>query len=172
MAKLISFEKIYLKNKTKYFGKNLLLDTGPLLFLLGSLMDIKKIGETLLTKGYTQEDFEKLQYFISKFDKIIITPQILLETYHLIKRDIKNKNNFEKFIEESIKKLKELGELHIEKNKILDKKEFIYIGITDMSLLISSEETDQMILTKDFPFAELCRKRGLPIIHFDEIRFS
>lgn len=172
MGKLSSFETIHLKNKTKYFGKNLLLDTGPLLFLLGAIYNKTLIGQSIFTKGYTEEDFEKLQYFLSNFKKIIITPQILLEIYHLIKRDIKDKNNFEKFIKESIKKLKEIGEIYIKKNKILDKKEFINFGLTDMSLLLSSEETDQMILTKDFPFAEICRKKGLPIIHFDEIRFD
>ena len=61
------------KNIVSYFKKGIIVDTGPLIFLLAGNYNYDLIGKTQLTRQYTKEDFEILSGFISKFRKVIVT---------------------------------------------------------------------------------------------------
>lgn len=152
-----------------YFGKGIILDTKPLIFFLAGNYDFDSIGKTPLTKEYTKEDFELLMSFVSKFKKIIVTPQILAEMSNIINKEI-SETDFANFIEKIIKILFDCDEIYIQKNDILKRDELKKVGITDTSILLSCERDDLLVLTKDLPFALICSSRGLPVIHFDLLR--
>jgi hypothetical protein len=156
------------KDEEYYFRNGIILDTKPFLFYLAGRYDFDSIGKTPLTEEYRKEDFEILNDFISKFKRIVITPQILAEVSNIINTKIP-KNNFVIFINKIIKILLDAEEMYINKNDIL-KREEIKLGITDVSILTLCERSDQIILTKDLVFANLCLDKGLPIIHFDWLR--
>lgn len=153
-----------------YFRKGIILDTGPLLFFLAGNYNFDSISRTPLTKEYTQEDFLLLQNFIGKFRKIITTPQILAEVSDIAENKLDR--GFSDFIKKIIEILLDSEEVHIEKNKILVNEQIGKFGVTDVSIILSSEKNNQFILTKDLDFALLCQSKNLPVLHFDWLRGS
>lgn len=156
------------KNEEYYFRKGIIIDTKPLLFYLAGSCDFESIGKAPLTEEYTKEDFELLNNFILNFKKIVITPQILAEVSNIINTKIP-KSNFVEFINKIVNILLKSEEVYINKNDILKRKELKF-GVTDAITLTVCERSDQIILTKDLPFANLCSSNGLPVINFDALR--
>lgn len=69
-----------------------------------------------------------------------------------------------------MRNLIEFKEVYIHKDRILSNEELKKIGITDTGILITSQQENTIILTKDFKFESICKSKGLPIIHFDKLR--
>lgn len=152
-----------------YLNKDIIVDTGPLILLLAGNYNLDLIGKSQLTREFNKYDFELLQYFISKFRKVIVTPQILAEVSNIINTKRIN-GKFSDFIEKTINILLQSKEIYINKNEILAREEIKKVGVTDTGIILCCEKNDQMILTKDFEFVGICRSKGLPVIHFDELR--
>jgi len=70
----------------------------------------------------------------------------------------------------AINLLKEFKEIYITKDDILIKEEIKKYGVADTGILLSCEDNDFMIITKDRPFANMCKSKSLPTLHFDELR--
>ena len=167
----MSLAKIYYEEYKKYFGKNIILDTGPLLFLLESIYNNSSIGKTPFTKGYSLKDFETLTNFLSNFKGVMITPQILAEVSNLINNRL-SRNDFYDFMNKIVKNLLKYEEVYIKKEDILVKEDTKILGITDIGIFLSGEKTKHMILTKDLKLSDFCRSKGVAVIHFDELRFD
>ena len=73
---------------SRYFNNPLILDTGPLIFLLIGLYDPSKKDIKDIWQGHTKEELQLLLEIIKNFKNIIITPQILAECTNLL-----NQNN-------------------------------------------------------------------------------
>ena len=106
---------------------------------------------------------------LSNFRGIIVTPHVLTEVSNLINTKV-NKDDFTDFIERIIEKLSSFKEVYIQKDEILAGEEVKKVGITDAAILLASEKRDNLILTKDFKFENLCISKGLPVIHSDKLR--
>ncbi len=152
----------------KYKKKEIIIDTAPLVLLLVGLFNPKKIGVLKPTHEYSIKDYELLKKFLANFKSLIITPQILTEVSNMLKN--KCSSEFRNIFKKNLQTLIKSHELYIEKNDILKHTEFKNIGLTDVSVILCYERWDRLILTKDFDFVGICRKRGIPIIHFDELR--
>jgi hypothetical protein len=150
-------------------GKNLVIDTGPLLFLLAGYHKHGSIGKTELTQEYTKDDFDLLMCFISNFRHIIVTPHILAEVSNLVNTRI-HRNEFRSFMETVIRILSDYQEVYIEKDKVFTKDEIRWLGITDVGILMAAGIDNSVILTKDFNLSRLCEKKDLSVVHFDKLR--
>ena len=162
-------KRIKRKRIDSYFNKGIIVDTGPLILLLAGNYNVDVIGKTKLTKGYDVEDYEILFKFISKFGAIIVTPQTLAEVSNIINTK-EPSNNFENFLRKTINILSDSKEVYVKKDIILSSNEVFKLGITDSSILLCSERYDKVILTKDLKLSLLCRSKGIPVVHFDELR--
>ena len=157
------------KNIRSYFRKGIIVDTGPLILLLAGYYNYDTIGKNKLTEEFTTDDFDILFKFLSNFRGIIVTPHVLAEVSNLINTKV-NKSDFTDFIERITEKLSRFKEVYIKKDEILAGEEVKKVGITDAGILLACEKRDNLILTKDFKFENLCISKGLPVIHFDKLR--
>jgi predicted nucleic acid-binding protein len=112
-----------------------------------------------------------IQYIeLFKGRELIIVPQVLSETYSLLKRDAKGSDSQIKHWLEILEDphLKNLFENYIQKDRIINEKKYLEFGFTDIALMKSICERN-FLLTKDFPLTQICRHRGLDAYHLEEL---
>jgi hypothetical protein len=63
----------------KHYRGGVLIDSNLLLLLMIGAIDRDRITTFKRTQKYSSDDFELLQQLVSKFSKIVTTPQILTE---------------------------------------------------------------------------------------------
>lgn len=83
----------------KYRLSGVLLDTNLLLLYLIGSFDLTLIKSFKRTAMYTEQEFQWLDEFTRKFSKIVVTPQILAETWNFLEKI------GEKTLHEIVKKL-------------------------------------------------------------------
>ena len=96
---------------------------------------------------YTTEDYEWLNEYISKFSKIIVTPQILAETWNFVEKF--NTKRFKEFLVKILPLLTIIEEVYVHKDIIISSTGFEYIGVTDMSVIQAARELNCLVLTDD-----------------------
>lgn len=152
----------------KYSKRGIIIDTEPLLVLTVGKFDPSElihIGD----ENYNEKDSKILFSFLSKFNRIIITPYVIAELSNLANKRLK-KENFKKFVIECQSIFKNYTESRIKKDKILNRKEAQWLGFPDVSILISSENENLPILIKDAPLLRECAKLGIKTIDFGSLR--
>lgn len=157
------------RNKRKKLRKALplFIDTGPLLlFLVGSYRK-EFIGKIKRVKNYNSTQFEILIQFLTG-RRIYVTPGVLAEVSDFAK-SIEH-INFKDFIENNLIDLKEMGEIFIPKDSILETKEFIKFGYTDTTLLKGAQDNNGEILTDDSNFCYFCINQQLKAIHIEYLK--
>ncbi len=141
-------------------------DTSPLLLLLVGMYDQRLIGKFKRVRKYTTTDYEFLFQFLER-KKVLVTPQILAEVSNLT-MGLKEKR-FSEFIEKNKENLKRVKEKYIAKDEIIETKELLRFGFTDVSIILAAKEQKAMILTEDYPLYNRCKKEGLKVKHLQEI---
>lgn len=137
-----------------------------LLYLVGKCkpLELQKISNN----NYNEKDYEILSNFLKKFQRIFITPYILAEISNLTKTKLKK--YFKKIILECESTLKSFEEKQIGKEKILNKKEAQWLGFPDVSIIISSEIEDLLIISEDGDMIRECEKLDVPVLDFSSLR--
>lgn len=161
-----------LETEMRPFFKNpVILDTGPLVFLLIGLCDPSKKNSGDIWQGHTQEELELLIKLIKPFKSIIITPQILAECTNLLNQKMdSSKHQF--ILTQIINPLRQFGEVYIEKNIILNYTEFSRFGSTDIGTIECSKKMNSLIITEDSDLKRFCYSNKIPCINFHELRPS
>lgn len=162
MVEYLSFE--YLVNKYSRLG--LIIDTCPLLVLIVGRCkpsELHHIGK------YNEEDYNIIVDFLKKFQRIIVTPYIISELSSIAHTRL-DKSYFKEIILGCISQLKTFQEQQIKKDKVLNKKEAQWLGFTDVSIMISSETQNLLVLTEDSGLTIGCRNSGINVIDFSSLR--
>jgi len=151
-----------------FYNRGIIVDTNLLILFLVGKYDIDYISKFKITYKYSIEDFEILRDFVVKFKKIIITPHILAELSNLSMKITENrlKEYFKYFIEI----LKKSDEINIDKNSILLSKYVDKIGITDVGIMLASENNDLLFITDEFRLANISEYEGIKVLNFNHIR--
>jgi predicted nucleic acid-binding protein len=161
-----------LENQMRPFFRNpVILDTGPLVFLLIGLCDPSKKKSKDIWQGHTPEELELLLKLIKPFKSIIVTPQVLAECTNLLNQNTTS-SKYLFLLTQIINPLKEFGEVHIKKNIILDSMEFSRFGSTDVSIIECSKKMNSLIITEDSNLKIFCHPNRIPCINFNELRPS
>ena len=155
----------------RYFKNPVILDTGPLVFLLIGLCDPSKREAKDIWQGHTREEFDLLLKIVRNFKGITIIPQILVECTHLLKRD-NNADKYRFLLSQIIQPLKEFGEVYIEKNIIFSYSDFPRFGSTDIGIIECSKQNNNLIITEDSNFKLHCSYTNIPCLNFNELRPS
>lgn len=157
------------KDMKKYYRFPIILDTGPLIFLLMGLCS--KGNEKNIWQGRTKKEFELLIGIIRKFKGIVITPQVLAECTNLLNQN-GSSERYKYLLERMIDPLKKCQERYIEKDIILSCPKFPNFGSTDISLIECSKKHGGMILTDDGPFKWYCEGNKIPALNFNKLKPS
>ena len=159
------------KEMGRYFRNPLILDAGPLVFLLIGLYDPSKKNANDIWQGHTKGELDLLLNIIKNFKSIIITPQILAECTNLLNQKI-DKNKYEFLLGQIVEPLKTFGELYVEENIILGYSEFTTFGSTDIGIIECSKQLNSLIITEDPKLKNYCYNNQIPCINFNELRSS
>jgi len=119
---------------------------------------------------------KKLQIFLIEFlknRKIIIIPQVIAEVYTLLFSKLTNKNKdlFKVWLISQFSFLKNLEEIYISLDKILEDDKLKDFGFTDIGLMKIINNRN-FLLSQDYNLVSLCRYRKLEAHHLEEILFS
>jgi len=125
----------------------ILLDTNILLLYLIGSFNTDYIREFNRTAMYDAEDFEWVIRYSSFFEKVVITPHILTEVWHFVKK-VRN-DYLSYFIESSVNAFEVFKEDYVDKKLILQDKSLQYVGVTDLSIIIASKTENYLVLTDD-----------------------
>ena len=156
---------IYLK---KHRFNGVFLDTNLLLLYLIGSYDPKYINQFKRTSMYTNEDFDFLKLYVGYFKKVIITPHVLTELWHFLGK-IEN-TRFDDFIEIAKRELCILAENYIPKNDILLNNSLKYIGVTDLSILLTAALNDCLVITDDFRSYTYYYRQNIDVININHLR--
>ena len=148
--------------------KGVIVDTNLLLLLLIGLYDPAYISQFKRTHEFTRDDFEILRGFLSKFERVLLTPHVLAEVSNFCFEIPENRLKF--LIEKTIATLRNLGETNVSKELILESEGYPKFGVTDASILLSAKSEGSLIFTKDRALAGYGEKIGLRTLHFDYLR--
>ena len=99
------------------------------------------------TAMYTEQDFHWLNDYVSKFSRIVVTPQVLAETWNFLEKI--NEGRFQEFISHVIPTLFLIDEQYTHKDILLENNGFSYIGITDTSVICAAKSLGCLVLTDD-----------------------
>ncbi len=144
---------------------NIVVDTGVLLEYFSLI--VKSYHDTL-NGGKKNRLIQFSELF--KERNLIIVPQVLAETYSLLRRDAKNSDSQIRHWLEILEDphLKNLIEYYIQKDKIIKEKKYREFGFTDIALMKSLNEKN-LLLTTDFLLTQICRHSGLNAYYLEEV---
>lgn len=150
-----------------YKSNELVLDSNLLiLFLVGSFnKDI--IEKFKRTNKYVRNDFTVLVKFISFFQRIIATPNILTEVCNLcLSYNISSKNKLYPVFHTLIS---ELNESYIPTKEVSSLPSFPFLGVSDTAIIKLCEK-GHLLLTDDFELYAFMSKNDMPVVNFNHIR--
>lgn len=144
-----------------------LVDTDLLLVLIVGTLDPAQIERFKRTKAYTREDYALLVAFVSGFERMLTTPNVLTEV-----------SNFLSQLAEPLRRraLLALGVLagEVQENYLPSKvlgaePHFPLLGLADSSIIGSLNE-DVTVVTDDLPLYHRLSSAGAEVINFNHIR--
>ncbi|QWR78006.1 hypothetical protein [Candidatus Magnetomonas plexicatena] len=153
---------------TKYKRTGVLLDTNLLLLYLVGYYDPNYIKKFKRTFKYSIEDFYFLKDYIERFDKIIITPQVLAEIWNFAEKI--EVGRFGGFLISSIPQIAYMSENYIEKDRIISEQSFHYIGVTDTSVILTAKALKCLVLTDDFRSYIYYENNKIEVININHLR--
>ncbi len=148
---------------------SVIVDANLLVLLLVGITDRAFISKHKKTRSFTEEDFDLLTIFLSQYQSIVVTPNILTETSNLAGL-IGEPNR--SFIFETLKVLlKAYQEIYLPSSTISDNLHFTSLGITDCGIIetLSKEENTELITT-DLDLYLAAASSGKRVYNFNHLR--
>ena len=154
----------------RYCQKGVLIDTNILLlFLIGSVNQ-ERITQFNRTQQFIPEDYELLLAFITKFQKLVTTPNILTEVNSLANQvgEPERSQCFAIFAQFA-KNVALLDEYYIKSLDAVNTEKFVKFGLTDSGILTLSK-AKYLVLTDDLKLASYLQSVEVDVINFNNIR--
>jgi hypothetical protein len=122
----------------KYRFKGLLLDTNLLLLLTVGRYSVQRIASFKRTASYEIEDYQTLSTLVSRFDRLITTPNILTEVDNLGRQlPMREHDGFAQALRTIVVRSLEVARPSV---RLVDSVQFIRHGLTDaLSFSLSGE---------------------------------
>ncbi|WP_404396269.1 PIN domain-containing protein [Pseudoalteromonas phenolica] len=157
-----------LEELLRQYGKQgVLLDTNLLVMYLIGTYDKSLVPKFKRTSMYTVEDFEWLESYVSRFSKIIVTPQVMAETWNFVEKLGKE---IDQFLDKVLPTLFLFDEEYISKETVLSANGFNYVGVTDMSVIQAGVSLSCLVITDDFrAYSHFCQF-SVPTININHLR--
>lgn len=153
---------------SKYSTKGIIIDTNLFLLFVIGISDEVRIETFKRTIQYKIQDFHLLSKFISNFQKIMITPNILTTEVNSLLNQLNEK---EKVFDVFKKIINEINENYFESKILSSNKMFHKFGLTDLSIEELSKGS-YLVLTDDLKLFSYLSSKNIDIINFNHIRVS
>lgn len=151
----------------KYCARGVLVDTNLLLLYCIGSHNRGLIPGFKRTARYTQGDFVILDRFLASFSRIITTPNILTEVSNLsggLTGDV-----LLRFRSDFRNRIELLDESYCSSRAASADRHFARLGLTDAAIVTACKE-NHLVLTDDFPLAQVLQSRGVDVVNFNYIR--
>lgn len=148
-------------------GRDLLLDTGPLVVLVAASVDPALLGSAQHLRAYTPGDGLLLERFIRQYRSLWLTPHVATEAAHFINKIAGKHGRWIKarFVEI----LNLVGERPAVSRDAAARREFTWLDLADCSLLETAAPEDTLLSTD----AVLVARRlelGFGAVNFTHLR--
>lgn len=153
---------------SRYRKNGVMLDTNLLVMYLIGTYNPELVPEFKRTETYTVDDFEMLQYYVSQFDKLIVTPHVLAETWNFVEKI--PKHEFQDFLNKAVPFLEVCDEEQVDKNDILLSGSFSFIGVTDMGVIRAAQSRKCLVITDDLRAYAYFFENGVDTININHLR--
>jgi hypothetical protein len=150
-------------------SKALLLDTNLLLLLFIGAKDLTLISKAKTLKAFEKSDYDLLEEVINNhsFKSLVTTPHIMTEVSNLLGKEREDITRLGR--EAMIEFLNKCQEISEPSAVLLDKPEFIRLGLTDVAIAVASQ-LPAFVLTADALLYIHVTNSGLEAANFNHIR--
>lgn len=145
----------------------MLIDTNILLLLFAGRFDRRLIGTFKRLSQFIDSDFDVLEALVSRFSRLLTTPNILTEVSSFTNQLPENTRMafFARFAEQ----LTMLDERYVASRDTAAGEDFRRLGLADAVTAVCARE-GILTLTDDFRLAQTLGKRGLHVLNFNHLR--
>lgn len=154
----------------RYRRSGLLVDTNVLLLYFIGSFDPARISRFKRTADrFVAEDYYTLIRLLSRFDKVVTTPNILTEVSNLCGQlgGVLPDLYFAKFAE----RISVLDERYVASKELAARKELVRFGLTDAGILRLAKHT-LLVLTDDLRLSQYMQKLAVDVVNFNHIRMG
>jgi len=161
-----------LRKSSKLIGypfNEIVLDTNSFVVLLVGMYDRRLLGKVLSQNRFNGINLNDLYFCLEEFlrhRRIILTPQVLVETGNIIENRC-SKDTFKGIILEFMNFLVNgIIEVYIHKNDLLENKKIQDFGFADISVFEASK--DRSLITGDWRLYSYCSNKRREVISLEE----
>ncbi|MEZ6928092.1 MULTISPECIES: PIN domain-containing protein [unclassified Aeromonas] len=152
----------------RYRTAGVMLDTNLLVMYLIGIYKKELVPQFKRTEKYTVDDFEFLEFYVGSFDKLIVTPHVLAETWNFVEKI--PKHEYEAFLAKAIPCLEIFEEEYVDKGSIISSNGFSYIGVTDMAVIKAAKSKSCLVITDDLRAYVQFFEHGVETININHLR--
>ncbi len=150
-----------------YNKKGLLVDTNLLLLYIVGANDPDRISRFKRTTKFTVDEFKLLERFLSLFERVVTTPNILTEVSNLLGQLPENLHP--SFYGHFAKHIPRFEEHYSSSTSISITTHFDRFGLTD-SGIAELVKGKHLVLTDDLSLFGYLQNRGIDAINFNHLR--
>lgn len=148
----------------RYRRKGLLIDTNLLLTYFVGLCDRELLLTFKRTAAFSWEDFLLLGKFVTSFQLLVTTPNILTEVSNLLSDDVRDR-----CLAVLISQIEKLDERYPASTELVKAPAFPKFGLTDAGIG-STARGRYLVLTDDFRLSNHLRTEGQDVVNFNHLR--
>lgn len=149
------------------FSDPLFVDTNLLLVLVIGLLDPEQVEKFKRTRSYTREDYSLLSDFVSGYDGLLTTPNVLTEV-----------SNLAGYLAEPLRTqafatlaalTAETVEEYLPSLEVVQHPHFTSLGLADVTVLLASQRK-ATVLTDDFELYARLSAEDVTVVNFHHVR--
>jgi len=149
--------------------RHVLVDTNLLLLFVVGSSEPRLIARHKRTNQFTVADYKLLFKFLSRFQSLVATPNVLTEVSNLL--DQVGGPVPQKLQELHTSVIEKLDEQYVVSRDCCGLEEFRRLGLADSAILrLARDRSDLAVLTDDIHLYLALQKRGLVAVNFNHLR--
>jgi rRNA-processing protein FCF1 len=151
----------------RYHARGVLVDTNILLLFFVGHYDISKIGTFKRTLRYSAVDFKLLAALVSRFKRMVTTPNILTEVSNLSAQ--LGEPDRSRYFASFATRIGILFEEYVPSVQICAGEQFAKLGLTDTGIACLVKDK-YLVLTDDLRLYQFLERMGIDTINFAHLR--
>lgn len=151
----------------RYRSRGVLVDTNILLLYFVGGFDRERVPRFKRTMQYTVDDYDLLARLLSRFERIVTTPNILSEVNSLSGQMGEPAKT--EYFKEFARGIGALDERYVMSDTASKIDEFPRLGLTDSGIMLLADGSF-LVLTDDFKLTQFLQKAGIDVLNFNHIR--
>ena len=150
----------------RYRSRGLLIDSNLLLVYFVAQFDPELVGRFERTSAFSREGVILLGNFITSFQKLLTTPNILTEVSNLSNKLPENIRS--EYFRSTTAQIGKLDETYLASSAVSQMPEFARFGLTDAAIA-GVAKNNCLVLTDDFRLSNFLRNEGQDVVNFNHI---